>query len=290
MGFAFNIRKSSPQNTKQSSSAKITAVARPGSADAANPSNDESLSESSLAVAQSLWSRGNLSPLDALFGATAIVKLIPTAGFGFVGSHLGHRLQKYADDTGVAVDAAEADPTLTRLYARNKSPIKTTEWKPDAALFKKNRHRAFIALQMSALPGPLEIIYGQCATGLKVGGKLFAADLMETGSKNAGFGPVGDGMPGGSTLRTIEEHVSTLKSAGFDVGNKGDLTENFLAAVRSGLLQSLAMLGDLRAPNASNRVQRTFAFALQLKTWKAMHDLAAARKLQATCILATRVR
>ncbi len=285
MGFAFNIRKSSPQTTKHSSSAKITSVARPGSADAADPSNDESLSESSLAVAQSLWSRGNLSPLDALFGATAIVKLIPTAGFGFVGSHLGHRLQKYADDTSVAVDAAEADPTLTRLYAKNKSSIKTTEWKPDAALFKKKRHQAFIALQMSALSGPLEIIYGQCATGLKVGGKLFAADLMETGARNAGSGP-----DGGSTLRTIDEHVSSLKSVGFDIGNKGDLTENFLAAVRSGLLQSLAMLEDLRSPNASNRVQRTSAFALQLKTWKAMHGLAAARKIQAICILATRVR
>lgn len=143
---------------------------------------------------------------------------------------------------------------------------------------------------MSALSGPLEIIYRQCATGLKVGGKLFAADLMETASRNAGSGPIGDGLAAGSTLCTMDEHISTLKCVGFDIGNKGDLTENFLAAVRGGLLQSLAMLEDLRSPNASNRVQRTYAFAIQLKTWKAMHDLAAARKIQANCILATRVR
>lgn len=285
MGFAIRIGK--PATPGQVAAVRAGPHGQTGSIAV---SGKESVSESSLVVAQSLWSRGNLSPLDALFGATAIVKLVPTSGFGFIGNHLGHRLLKYADDIGVAVDAAEAGPTLTRLYAKSKTSIRSMEWNPDAPLFKRNRHQAFIVMQANALSGPLETIYGQSAVGLKRGGRLFAADLMPVdGSADDACG-ICTRPAGRSNLRSFEEHVSALESAGFDIESKSDATENFMAAIRCGLLQSLDMLEELCAFDKFNRVQRIGAFAAQLGTWKKMYDLAAVRKIEAVCILAVRTR
>lgn len=287
MGFAIKFGK--PFAT-QSASARAGLAGQAGAIAMLAQSGKESLAESALAVAQSLWSRGNLSPLDALFSATAIVKLVPTSGFGFIGNHLGHRLQKYADDLGVAVDAAEAEPTLTRLYAKSKTSIRSTEWNPEIPLFKKSRHQAFIVMQANALRGPLETVYGQSVAGLKRGGRLFAADLMVIGGDDGEPRRICAGPFGRSTLCSFEEHASALEFAGFHIESRNDLTENFLSAVRSGLLQSLDMLEELCAVDKLNRIQRIGAFAAQLEAWKGMYDLAAARKIEAACILATRAK
>ena len=59
-----------------------------GPANAGAAGKAKCLPEGALAIAQNLWSQGNLSPLDTLFGSSAIVNLIPTKGFGFIGHHL----------------------------------------------------------------------------------------------------------------------------------------------------------------------------------------------------------
>ncbi len=262
-------------------------AARSANRSASPASRKPSASEPGLAIAQDLWGRGNLTPLDSLFGAAAIVRLNPTAGFGFVGNHLGQRLRKYADDTGVAVDAAEAEPALTRLTAKGKSSIRAVAWKPDTALFKKNRHRAFIALQTGVLNDLPGIVYRQCAQGLKIGGKLFAADLMLSDSGDTARRGAGSGLPAPCPF---DEHTAALKSAGFDVECRYDLTENFMAAVRSGLLQSLGMLQEFRGLEKAGRIERACAFAAQLETWKTLYSLAEARRLEAIGLLAVRAR
>lgn len=287
MGFAIKFRK---PPTVQSPSARGGLAGRPGATAMLPPSATEALSESSLTVAQSLWSRGNLSPLDGLFGATAIVKLIPTSGFGFIGNHLGQRLHKYASDLGVDVDAAEADPTLTSRYPKNKTSIRSMEWNPDVPMFKTGQHEAFVVLLGSALRGPLEAVYGQSAAGLKRGGKLFAGDLMSSGESGGTPHPLCVGPFGGSPLYSFKAHASAVESAGFTIEAKNDLSESFMAAVRSGLLQSLNMLEELRSSDNPNKIQRIGAFAAQLESWKRMYDLAAARKIEVTCILATRTK
>ncbi len=165
-----------------------------------------------------------------------------------------------------------------------------TEWNPDVPLFKKSRHQAFIVMQANALGGPLETVYGQSVAGLKSGGRLFAADLMVIGGDEEEPRRTCAGPFGRSTLSSFEEHASALEFAGFRIESRYDLTENFMSAVRSGLLQSLSMLEELCAVDKLNRIQRVGAFAAQLEAWKAMYDLAAARKIEAACILATRVK
>lgn len=287
MGFAIRFRK---PTTVPPPSARVGQAGRPGGTAVLPPSATEPQSESSLAVAQSLWSRGNLSPLDGLFGATAIVKLVPTSGFGFIGNHLGQRLHKYANDLGVGVDAAEADPTLTGRYAKNKSSIRSVEWNPDVPIFKAGQHEAFIVLLGSALRGSLAAVYGQGAAGLRRGGKLFAGDLMVSDENVGAPCPPWVGPFGGSPLYPFKAHASAVEFAGFAIEGKNDLTENFMAAVRSGLLQSLNMLEELRSFDNPNRIRRIEAFAAQLEAWKRVYDLAAARKIEVACILATRTR
>ena len=50
---------------------------------------DETPAESALVVAQALWGLGNLSPLDHLFGSTALISVSAKANLGFIGHHLG---------------------------------------------------------------------------------------------------------------------------------------------------------------------------------------------------------
>lgn len=246
-------------------------------------------SEVSLALAQNLWGRGNLTPLDTQFGSMAIIKLVPTAGFGFIGYHLGHRLQKYADDMALAVDAAEVEPALTRLYKKHKSSINTRVWTRDLSLSKANRHHSFIIFLPSTLCTPLEDLYGTCATSLKMGGKLFVADIMETKpgvtkESNVKF----MGCPDKLALGCFDNHIQALKSAGIEVECDYDLTENVLAAIRSGLSQSLEMLENLRVSQDVQRLPKMIAFAEQLEIWRKLYSWTEAANIKATGLLGVR--
>lgn len=248
----------------------------------------ETLPDSMLTIAQSLWSRGNLSPLDTLFGSSAIVNLIPAKGFGFIGHHMGQRLSKYAEDSKADVDAAEMVSTLTRAHLKAKSPIRLYPWIPDPPVFKKSRHMAFIALQAGALEGGLEAVYGQAAVGLKTGGKLFAADLMLAGGDDARVKRICAGLLGGMAIGSYPEHVAVLQGAGLRVETQFDLTSQFLSSVRIGLQHALAMLEGLSGLDESDRIERTAAFAAQLATWKSFYDLTEAGKIAVTGLMAVK--
>lgn len=249
-----------------------------------------SASEPALAVAQSLWGRGNLSPLDNLFAATALVKLVPRAGFGFIGHHLGQRLRRYAEDSGMKIDAAEAELALSRLYTSRKKAINTIEWKPDTPFFKLDRYDAFVVLQASALCTSLETVYAKSVRAVKVGGKLFAADL--TGGNDT-VGPASvrqrvQPLGGTQPLRTLDEHMAAIASVGFEIESTHDLTPNCLAAVRSGFFQALGMIEELRALDDTNGAQRMRAFAEQLEAWGGFYRLGEKREIGASGILAVR--
>lgn len=259
--------------------------------DSAEPAHlpKESPQDSAMAIAQAIWGRGNLSPLDASFGAIALVKLIPTGGFGFIGRHLGQRLSKFMEDTGAIVDAAEADSTLSRLYAKKKSPIRPVDWNRGAPVFKAKRHTAFMLFQASALGAPLEALYGQSAGALKPGGKLMAADLIEVSrgsSEGAGSRCRADGEK--LTLFCRDDHTQSLKAAGLTMESKFDLTADFLAGVRGGLSLSLKMLEEVRSCSGQTAAQRVAAFAVQLETWRTLYLLAQSRKLEVTAFLAAK--
>jgi hypothetical protein len=246
------------------------------------------LADSLLTIAQHIWSLGNLSPLDTMFGSSAIVNLIPAKGFGFIGQHLGQRLRKYAEDSKLEVEAAEADSTLTRAHIKAKSPIRLYPWNPEAPVFKKGRYMAFIALQASSLQGGIPAVYSQAATGLKPGGKLFAADLMLAGGDADRVKRICGNFLGGMAIGSCQDHEAGLKASGLKVENKYDLTGQFLSAVRIGLQRSLDMLEGLSLLSESDRVQRTGAFAAQLATWKSLYDLAEAQKIAVTGLLAVK--
>jgi hypothetical protein len=271
MGLLPNLQERPKQAARQSGSVK-----------------GEELAESVLAIAQHIWSRGNLSPLDTMLGSLAVVNLIPAKGFGFIGHHLGQRLRKYAEDSKADVEAAEVDSTLTRAHLKAKSPIRLYPWKPEAPVFKKGRYMAFIALQPSTLRGGIKAVYGQAAAGLKPGGKLFAADLMLTGSDPDRVKRICGNFLGGMAIASCQDHVTGLNAASVRVENKYDLTHQFLSSVRIGLQNSLGMLEGLSLLSEPDRVQRTGAFAAQLATWKSLYDLAEAQKIVVVGLLAVK--
>jgi hypothetical protein len=258
----------------------------PASANAA--AKAKRLPEGALAIAQNLWQQGNLSPLDTLFGSSAIVNLIPTKGFGFIGHHLGRRLHKYAEDIKSDVDAAEVDSTLTRAHLKPKSQIRSYPWSPGKPVFKKNRYMAFIVSQPSTIEGGVDAVYGQVAQSMKSGGKLFAADLMATDGDAVRVKRVCGNILCGMSIRSHQEHVEILKAAGVRAESKFDLTHEFLSSIRIGFQRSLKTLEELSQLDEEERIERTSAFAEQLAVWKGFYDLIEARKIEVAALLATK--
>lgn len=241
-------------------------------------------------IAQGLWGRGNASPLDMIFGGTVLVKFAPLAGFGFIGCQLGQKLRKYADDTGIRVDAVESDPAITQLCATRRSSIETSTWNQDETSFKKNRYQTFVVLQASALVAPLETVYSKAAAALKIGGKLFAGDLMKCNGTGI------DGQPQAAivsldvqTLHLCNEHISALEAVGLKIESRLDLTAEFLAAVRSGFFKSIKLLEELQECDETDTRRRMATLAVQIATWKRIYYLAVERKLEVIGFVATRV-
>lgn len=259
-----------------------------GPANAGAAGKAKRLPEGALAIAQNLWSQGNLSPLDTLFGSSAIVHLIPTKGFAFIGHHLGHRLRKYAEDIKSDVDAAEVDSTLTRAHLKPKTQIRSYPWAPDKPVFKKSRYMTIIVSQPSTIEGGLEAVYGQAAASMKSGAKLFAADLMVTDGDDTRVKRVCGNILSGMSIASHQEHAGILKAAGVRAESKFDLTHEFLSSVRIGFQRSLKTLEELSLLDDDERIARTSAFADQLGIWKSFYDLIEARKIEVAAFLATK--
>lgn len=236
------------------------------------------------AIGQGFWGRGNLSPLDAQFGAHAVMRLVPTKGFGFVGFHLGQRLLKYADDMKVRVDAAEQDAALTRLYAKKNSSVRNV---PGSSAFKPNRYDCFIALQASALGGPLDTLCQQISASLKARGKLFCADLM---CRDGGCMPIkpGPSAHNGWRFQSYEAYAKAIQDACFDIEDTLDVSAALLASVRLGFNQSLSLLSELRDAGQAQRAGSMPFYLEQIETWGTIYGLLEGGKLQAMGILAAK--
>lgn len=249
---------------------------------------DKSNSESAFTLAQDLWGAGNLSPLDHLFGSTAIMKLVPKGGISFIGYHLGRRLHRYSEDTAIWIDAFEAEPSVSRFHLKKNSKIKLGKWAGGADLLKKNRYPNAVAIQASSVCPSLETVYRQCAQGLKSTGRLFAADLMFTDS--GGGTPQGESIvgPGGQKLLSPAQHKNALAAAGFKIEAEYDLTDGLIAAVRSGFRDSIKLVGELKALEEPQKGERITAFCAQLDTWGRLYTLAQKRLIIAKGFLAAR--
>ena len=271
-------------------SAAKTAKARASSsvrneASAAAPSIvEEKPADSVLIAAQSLWGIGNLSPLDHLFASTAIVNLVPAMTMGFAGYHLGRRLHRYAEDTDIWIDAFEAEAAVSRMHLKKKTTIKLYDWNKDIARLKKNRYPTFMALQIGMLSPSLQSVYGPAADSLKNDGKLFAADLMWTSAQAPK--PNDGKLAVYKSVHSIDEHKRAMAAAGMTIERTWDLTDGLLAAIRSGLLGSLATLTDLRELSEPRKSQRKAAFCSQLETWVSYYVMAQRKEIAALAFLA----
>jgi hypothetical protein len=254
-------------------------------------SGDHLVTDAPHVVAQDIWGRGNLSPLDVQFGSQAIMSLVPSKGFGFAGLHLGYRLLKYAEDMKASVDAAERDIALTRVYTKKSSSIRNVPWKSGSPAFKANRYESFIVAQASTLNMPLEALYQQSAMSLKGRGKIFAADLMEFKS-GAGLGMKLRGVAAGEGWRfhSCEDHVKSIADAGFAIESRFDMSAALLASIRSGFYKSLGALAELRTSDQTDRPKHLAAYLEQIETWGTVYALVEAGKLEATGILAIKQR
>lgn len=253
------------------------------------PSLAEGLTDESLTIAQHIWGRGNIAPLDCLFGSQAVMSLLPSKGFGFRGVHLGSRLLKYAEDMQAYVDAAEREGALTRTYAKSGSRIHSfSPWSMDA-MFKPGRYGAFIILQSSALSIRPENLYKEGAECIKPGGKLFIADLMEI-DDDPGFGMKMRGLAAsqGWRFHSFKVHVQGVQEAGLKIEQVHDLSAPLLAAIRCGFQKSLYLLAQFRNGEAECRAKRLARYWEQVEAWGVIYTLIETAKLSARGITAVK--
>jgi hypothetical protein len=256
-----------------------------GHATPAAAAADETPEESALVAAQTLWGRGNLSPLDHLFSATAVVNLVPKGNLGFIGRHLGHRLHRYAEDSEIWIDAIEAEPALSRIHKKKKTTIKSYSWSGDASPFKKDRYATFFVIQAGLFPAPLEAVYGQCANALKVKGKLFAGDLMWASADSRPASLSGNaGVLNEKSLHTFDEHKAAIASAGISIEQTTDMTEGFTAAIRAGILGAAKDIQEWRELGEPRKSQRKAALFAQFETWGILYALAQKRLIRAIAL------
>ena len=236
----------------------------------------ETVLESQLAVVQDLWGPENYSPLDEPFSSTALIAVPLTSGaiFGVVGSHLGARLRRYSEETGIWIDAFENNPPACRPQERKGVKVKFHKWTDNGNQLAENRFSLLFVFQAGEMSGPLPSIYSRCAKGLRKGGQLFVADLMRPGA-------VLDGKacshklrpPHDRCLRSLDDHKEALNAARLIVRKEYDLTEHVMAAIRHGLLGSTIMLTNVRKLENPWRIQRLSAFREQLETWLGLFQL-----------------
>jgi hypothetical protein len=243
-------------------------------------SDEETPEESSLLVRQELWGLGNGSPLDHLFGSAAIVGLTPTTAFVVVCHRLGDRLRRYAQESNIWVDAYETELALSQARKTKASKLALVPWSPTANLLKKDRYTICVLFEPGAI-GELATIYGQCAQGLKRGGRLFAADVMTKAGESVH-------CPDGRVVRPRAEHWKAAEAAGFAIERDLDMSPGLQASIRSGFLQSIRLLAEIRALRGPCKLQRQSTYMIELETWSLIHHLIDRDLATATGFLATR--
>jgi hypothetical protein len=266
--------------------ATVTSTPKTGGARERDPAaaHVSGLQAPDLTLAQELWGHGNLSPLDDLFESQALVTLaVPkTAKLAFVGRHLGRRLQRYSKDTGLWIDAFEAEPALSLLYKEKDAKISFKPWDNSPKLLGSAKFTDVIAFQMSALCEELPAIYGLLGKSLKKGGRLFTADFMAgTASPRTRAGPALL-----QNLKTLAEHKQALAASGFAVVKEFDLTQEVVVKIRHGFSASTEKLSEIRQLEQPLKRQMTAHYCVQLETWATAARLLEAGIITARALLA----
>lgn len=249
------------------SNASVANVPPGQAAEASSPADasafvKEEAVESSLVAAQTLWGRGNLSPLDHMLGTAVVANLVPKGELAFIGHHLGFRMHRYAEDTGVWIDAIEAEPALSHVHKKKQAKIKLYRWNGAAEALKKNRYPTCAVFHASAFAASLDELYGKCAAALKTKGTFFVGDVMWTAKPGKDIP-----LPGGRVLRSLDDHKSTLTRAGLIVERTIDMSDNLKASIYAGLAHSAKDLAEWRALPKRVKDQRKAALMEQLELW-----------------------
>lgn len=250
-----------------------------GSSGAPSPEG-ETQEESALAVVQELWGLGNGSPLDHLFGSSVIVSLTPTTTFVVLCRRIGERLRRFSEEAKIWIDAFETEPALSLARKTKNAKVKLAHWGAEESLLKKGRYTNCVAFEPGAFAEP-ETVYGQCAHGLKRGGRIFVADLMSTSADLLR-------CPDGRVVRPRETHWQAAEAAGLAIERDVDLSSGLQAAIRSGFFQSIQLLAEIRTLSGPRKMQRQAAYLLELETWSFVYAALERGAMTATGFLATR--
>jgi hypothetical protein len=141
-------------------------------------------------------------------------------------------------------------------------------------------------MQPSLIADSLAIPYSQCASGLKPGGRLFIADLLQVNAAGStAFKPapraVADWRP-----CSFETHGVALADAGMAIERSIDLTSGLVSAIRSGFQDSIKTLETIRNGTEPQKGQRGRALCEQLEAWTMLYYLLQQKALGATALLA----
>ena len=253
-----------------------------------DPTKDVELSpeegpfESWLAVAQDIWGGGNLTAFDNVFASRAIGAMAPTqpASFGAVCYQLGRRLFTFSRESGIWVDAFEAEPALSRLEKRPKEKVKFAIWTQGKNQLGSARLTHIAVLSPSRLAGPHDSLVREAAEALKNCGSLFLADLVKTGNDPA--------FPGLPKLNAGAEYRSWLEAAGLKFYSEHNMTGDVRIALLGGLHHSLRMLANVRRLREPWKAQRLKAFQQELEFVVALHAALDRGDIAATGLLYTK--
>jgi hypothetical protein len=239
-----------------------------------------------LTLAQELWGHGNLSPLDEIFESQALVTLAmpKTAKVAFVARHLGRRLQRYSKDTGLWIDAFEAEPALSLLHKDKDAKISFKPWDNSPKLLGSGKFTDLIAFQVSALSKELPAIYGLLAKSLKKEGRLFAADFTAAEAGVRAPAPSGPALL--QHLKSLAEHKQAIVAAGLRVEKEFDLTQEVVVKIRHGFGASTEKLSEIRQLEQPFKRQMTALYCAQLETWATAARLLETGRITARALLA----
>jgi len=228
-------------------------------------SPEEGPVESRLAVVQDMWGGGNLTPFDSPFASRAVGALAPakSTSIGALCHHLGRRLFAFSRESGIWIDAYEADAALSRLEKRPKDKVKLMSWTPGSGQLGNRRFTHLAVLSPSRLKGAQETLVREAAKALKPEGCLFLADLMCDDRKMSHAG-----LP---KLYARQQYRDWLEKAGLEFYNEHALSGDVRVALLRGLASSVNMLANVKKLQDPWRSQRFKAFRQELDAVVTLH-------------------
>jgi hypothetical protein len=224
----------------------------PGSS---KPSADEL---AALTVAQDLWGAGNLSPLDEIFEAQALVTSPPTKAskLAVIAPNIGRKIQLYSKETGVWLDVFESAPELARFEREKGVKAAFKAWDNSPTLLGAAKFTDVFAFQVGALFGDdLPLTYDRIAKSLRSHGRAFFADILAA----PGAAP--------SRLLALSAHYEAMAGAGWGISKETDLSRELILKICRGFHSNTEKLAELRKLDGPAKARMTAAFYTQLERW-----------------------